>query len=279
MRTKVEMAYFSSEDLSALDDQRTFDHLMHLANRLNNYIYAYRMLYEDIFTFSLSQGNLDSMVFYEVVKMPEWTQVKAQPFLINLNCERILTNLRAESFEELERFGAFISASANPFLPSRKFFAEARRYFWRGDYQEAIVFFQMTVESLINCVLTQCWLTRGKVETDIELWMQKTPFATRVKESMPYLIGGDWDYHKGKGAIQNWYNNVYSKRNKIVHRGFIPNIAECKEAFDSTFAFSNYLDELLSKKAKEYPILWQLRLEVPDLFLHGQELTPNWDID
>src|ERR1022692_3890310 len=44
MRTRVEMACFTTENIGQADTQRVFEYLIHLTNRLNCYVYAYRML-------------------------------------------------------------------------------------------------------------------------------------------------------------------------------------------------------------------------------------------
>ena len=279
MRTRVEMACFTNEDLSQVDTQRVFEHLIHLTNRLNCYVYSYRILVEDIYTYCLGQGNLDSAILFEILKLPEWKRIKSQPLLVNTNLDSILTNLPDSIALDVERLGAYIVTSNNPFLPSRKFFAEARRYLWLSNYREAIIYLQMTVESLLNNILRLCWVKNGKSESEVDLWMLETPFATRFKKWIPHFIGGDWDYTKVNGVVSNWFNNVYEARNRILHGGFEPNIIDGENAFESVFAISKYVDDLLKEKTKELPSVWELRRKVPDLFLYGDELPPTADID
>jgi hypothetical protein len=279
MRTRVEMACFTNEDLSLADTQRIFEHLIHLTNRLNCYVYSYRMQVEDIYTYCLGQGSLASATLFEILKLPEWKRIKSQPLQVNKNRNPILTNLPDNIVLDIERLGAYIVTSNNPFLPSRKFFAEARRYLWLSNHREAIIYLQMTVESLLNNILRLCWVKNGKSESEVDSWMLKTPFTTRFKKWIPHFIGGDWDYIKINGVVSNWFNNVYQARNRILHGGFEPNIVDGKNAFESVFALSKYIDDLLKKKSKQLPSIWELRSRVPDLFLYGNELPPTADID
>jgi hypothetical protein len=115
--------------------------------------------------------------------------------------------------------------------------------------------------------------------TPTHLWMLETPFATRFKKWIPQFLGGDWDYTKPNGVVPNWFNHVYQLRNRILHGGFEPDIIAGKNAFESVVALSNYVDDLLKKRNKEFPSVWELRSEVPNLFLHGEDLPPTFDID
>ena len=137
----------------------------------------------------------------------------------------------------------------------------------------------MTVESLLNNILRLCLMQNGKSESEVDLWMLETPFATRFKNSIPQFIGGDWDYTKTNGVVSNWFNHVYQARNRILHGGFEPSIFDGKIALESVFAISSYVDDLLKKKRTALPSMWELRSKVPDLFLHGDELPPTAHID
>lgn len=279
MRTRAELACFTTEDLSGADMQRVFEHLIHLTNRLNCYVYSYRMLCEDIYAYCLGQGSLDSVTVFEILKLPEWTKIKSAPLLINTNLDSILTNLPEDLTLVVEKLGAYIATSNNPFLPSRKFFAEARRYLWLSNHREAIIYLQMTVESLLNNILRLCWLKNGKSESEVDLWVLDTPFATRFKKWIPHFIGGDWDYTKPNGIVPNWFNHVYQARNRILHGGFEPDIIAGNNAFQSVATLSDYVDILLEKRKRELPSIWELRSKVPNIFLHGEELPPSADID
>ncbi len=70
MRTRVELACFTTEDLYEADTQRAFEYLIHLTNRLNCYVYSYRILCEDIYTYWLGQGSLNSATLFEILKLP-----------------------------------------------------------------------------------------------------------------------------------------------------------------------------------------------------------------
>ena len=279
MRTRVEMACFTTEDLSHTDTQRTFEYLMHLTNRLNCYVYSYRMLFDDIYTYCLGQGSLHSTTVFEILKLPEWRQINSQPLLVNTNLDSILTNLPEDLALAVEGLGAYIATSNNPFLPSRKFFAEARRCLWLSNHRETIIYLQMTVESLLNNILRLFLMQSGKSESEVDSWMLETPFATRFKKWIPQFIGGNWDYTKPSGVVSNWFNNVYQARNRILHGGFEPSIIDGRNAFESVVALSTYVDDLLRKRSKELSSVLDLRSKVPNLFLHGDELPMTTDID
>jgi hypothetical protein len=149
------------------------------------------MQFEDIYSFNLGQGNLDCVISYEIVKLPEWQPIKSGPLLINTNLDSIQYNLPEEIALAVERFGAYIAISKNPFLPSRKFFAEARRYLSLSNYRETIIYLQITVESLLNNILRLCLVHAGKSESEVDVWMLETPFSTRFKRWIPQFIGGD----------------------------------------------------------------------------------------
>lgn len=279
VRTRVEMACFTNEDLSQIDSKRIFEYLIHLTNRFNCYVYSYRMLFDDIFTYSLGQGSLPTAVFYEISKLPEWVTTKAKSLPVNTNMDCILGNLPNDMVSTVECLGAYIATSNNPFLPSRKFFAEARRYLWLSNYREAIIYLQMTVESLLDNILRLCLIQNGKSEPDVDLWMLETPFATRFKKWIPQYIGGDWDYTKPNGVVSNWFKNVYQARNRILHGGFEPSIVDAKTAFESVFVLSRYVDDLLNKRRQDLSSVWGLRNKVPELFLRGVELPRTTNIE
>jgi hypothetical protein len=62
-------------------------------------------------------------------------------------------------------------------------------------------------------------------------------------------------------------------------RRFEPDIVAGRSAFESVVVLSDYVDDLLEKRKKELPSVWELRSKVPNLFLQGEELPPTADID
>ena len=219
-----------------------YRHLVHLMRRLNSYIYGYRLLFEDCKTYSISPAQF----FYahtQVRALPGWELKISGPLVLNANAfnyERILFNVSDRHANVIESLGMHIDQTKGAFVSSSQFFADARRYLYRGYPREAVVFLGMSSESLLNGLFRHLRKADGKSDAEVELDFEEIPFMTRIKKYLSHGLGGDWNLNNNTSRVALWKKHVYDLRNRVIHGGYFPEDHEATLAFVTLVAFSDF---------------------------------------
>ena len=106
LRTRVEATIVSKEDFSTRDAQDIYSHFVHSLNKLNGFINAYRIHFEDWKTRPATPENLHSVIWHRIIKVEGWNVVTDRPVLVNPNYTNIITNLSNHLTEMVQDYGA-----------------------------------------------------------------------------------------------------------------------------------------------------------------------------
>lgn len=286
MRTRVEMAVIlpdtptirSITDIAKLtDDSYTFlySHAVHLIQRLNNYVYAYRLLCEDCKTYSISVEQF-FLVYTQIHALPGWDVQLSGPLVVSANSsnyQNIITNLPEQYTRAIEFLGRHLDRSGGEFVAASQFFADARRYLYRGYFREAAVFMGMSSEAFLNGIFRHVRKADGKSDAEIETEFEEVPFMTRLKKHISHALGGDWDLTKGTSQVAEWKKQVYDLRNRVVHGGYFPAPQETAAAFMTIVSFSEFLRQRIEANKVKLANAHVELAQLPKFFVHGQELS------
>lgn len=274
LRTRTEALIITKEQVGH-DEEYLCSYFIHILEKLNNYTYAYRLLYEDWKTKKVSPESLHCVILTSVYSLPEWNEVYCGPFMINRNYEQIITNLPPEHARAVEGFGMYLNTQNNPLIPSRKFFAESRSSLWNGEYQESVIYAQMCIESFLNNIYKLIRLAQGVETNNIDVEFENTSLISRIKKKISHELGGIWQLDQGNGAVHLWHSKVYMLRNRIVHGGYNVARHEAYEAFECAYVFCNYLVLRIKENKRKFPELAQYSEQIPEFYLQGEELKPR----
>lgn len=279
MRSRVEAALVSTDNFTGSDLQGVYSHFVHLLNKLNGFINAYRLLFEDWKTFPLTPETLHSVIKYQIIQIDDWSIVDSKPLLINEDYINIITNLPQEWTRVVQGLGALLVNGKNPLSAPHLHFADARTHLFSGFYRESILASQMAVESTIRVVFRADLERQKLTEPEILEKVERTPFIQIVKKEMPRILGGNWDVTDSNSPMAKWYGVVYKRRNNIIHAAYFPFQHEAYECFQIACESLRHIDSLLATKKIEYPSLVQAAQLLPDYFLRGEEIPRGESVD
>jgi hypothetical protein len=286
MRSRVEMVVLypevgQSTEIRGKDeiDEHAYEflirHLFHLTKRFNNYVYAYRMLFEDCRAHSISPEQY-FQVYVRTISLPEWSVDLSEPLVVSAlpqNYENILFNMPDEFVAPIEALGNYTDQASNGFVASSHFFADARRYLYKIQPREAVLFLGLCSESLLNGLFRHIRTAAGKSRQEVECEFDEIPFMRRIKRHISHSLGGDWDMSSSKSKAGVWKEHVYELRNRVVHGGYNPDMSEAMLAFTTVIDFSEFIRERVTLCKSALPEAYTEFSSLPPLFLHGEELT------
>lgn len=280
--TRVEaMIYFpEGDELASIVDisneeshSLLYSYLSHLMNRLNNYVFAYRMMYEDCKVFSVSPEQY-FYIFSRIYTLPDWNTKVSGPIITSanpFNYEHIMFNIQDKSLHTIEGLGMYVEQNQNRFVAASQFFAESRRYLYTGHPRESVIFLGMCSESLLNGLFHHIRVANGLTESAIDTEFDEIPFMRRVKNYISHSVGGNWDMSKDASIVGEWKKNVYDLRNRVVHAGYFPHHYEAANAFQTIGKFSEFIRERVIAKKSQFPNAFNELKVLPELFVQGTE--------
>lgn len=183
-------------------------------------------------------------------------------FLLHYNLPRAFAreDLPENLMERL--FHVFDSLKhGNPMVATTEHWLEGKMVLNRdGDYALAVLRSHMALEALFDNLLTLFFWEEGSkpeataAEFELSLWK-------RVSRNFPTRLGGNWS-PRGDAPIGRWRENLAPLRNRVVHAGYVPTLAEGKESGEilsevASFAFGR----LARDQAHPKSILLSIGLE------------------
>lgn len=290
MKTRVEMALILPEtpivrgmtDMAKITGDPyvfLYSNLVHLLHRLNTYIYAYRLLFEDCNTHSLSVEQFLT-IYTQIHTLPGWEVQTSGPLFVptfNFNHGTILTNVEEKWVNVIEGLGMYLDRTKSEFVAAFQFYADARRYLYRGDFREAVVFTGMSSEAFLNGIFRHVRLLDGKSDAEIEAEFDDIPFKSRIKKHISHAVGGDWDLTRNKSPAGKWHQHVYELRNRVIHGGHFPSQHEGTVAFITFVSFAEFLRERISANKVKLGTLHAELANLPKFFVQGEE-THTFDL-
>lgn len=121
----------------------------------------------------------------------------------------------------------------------------------QGSYRTAVLFAATACEVLLDSLLAHLLWEEGTRPEDaapvFDTWL-----TARVKREYHNRIGGQWDTTR-PGPVADWSTLVAGLRNRVVHGGHEPALAEARTAGDASATLSTHLGDLLAERVDAYP--------------------------
>ena len=258
-RTRVEMTYVLTAEEpppSAADTLSvTFDLLV---AKLNAIIAAYLVATKDYRVHSVTKEMFQWGSLYRIIPTANWMDFRTGLFLLHAEVPYTAPELSAEITERIAHLAWAIGKDVNPFLLSEQLALSGRRNRAFGNYREAVVEMQTSVETFLSVLLTELLRKDGWDEAAIDAHYASSGFVTRLRRDFHSRLGGRWSTDDLRTPIGEWYERTYLMRNRIIHGGYCPTLEETNEALAAALDFRVYVVGLLSDKKQEYRALLDL---------------------
>lgn len=267
-------------DLSEEKYQYVYEHCHHLVTRLNDIVYSYRMHVEDSRAHPVHLEQY-YMVHTSIIDLPDWRVMDQGPLIVNsnpTNYEDIMFNLPEGLANAIGCFGLKINFGPGRLSAAIKFYADARRHLYRGDYRETLIFLGLCSESYLNGLYWYVLESEGMDEKSILDMIECTPFMSRIKKTLCQKVGGNWDLDDYKGPVGLWNKVVYQIRGRVVHAGYLPNVMEAWAAFEAVSTLDDFLRSNIERKKTQLPSAYAELSDLPRLFVHGEDGDVTFDV-
>jgi len=152
-------------------------------------------------------------------------------------------------YMELASFG-------HPHVKSREWLERAKdARFNRGDYEEALMCLQVSIERLFVGVVHSTGVDLGLSSTEVSSRVAEMaePFKSLLTTHMPTIVGGRWSIESERGVLGRYWKHVYLKRNKVTHSGEQVSSADISQAFAVHDEVVDFLIGRLIAQPRKYP--------------------------
>lgn len=258
-RTRVEMTYVVTADeppQSTTDALSvTFDLLV---SKLNAIIAAYLVATKDYRVHAVTKEMFQWGSLYRIIPTANWMDFQVGLFLLHAEVPYEAPELSEETTERIAHLAWAIGKDVNPFLLSEQLALSGRRNLAYGNYREAVIEMQTSVETFLSVLLTELLRKDGWDKSAIDAHFASTGFATRLRRDFHSRLGGKWSTVEIGTPIGEWYERTYLMRNRIIHGGYRPTLDEANEALAAALDLRVYVVGLLSERRQEYQALLDL---------------------
>lgn len=125
----------------------------------------------------------------------------------------------------------------------------------RGDYEEAVVCLQTSVEclfdGLVKSTAVDAGLTAAAVAARVSAWSE--PFVTLLTTHLPHLLGGNWSRQGTANPVGRYWHHVYLARNRITHAGQRISYVEIEQASDAYADLMEFVTSRVAARSKTLP--------------------------
>lgn len=253
--TKLELTYVIEDEYDTVLEEKeeylniSFERLIEEVNLL---IAAYQVSQKDSDVHYVTKDMLETMIPSRIIKNEDW-QTDEGYFRLHMNIEYNKDKIGNDEMEEIIRTNVLMLSGVNPFAYFETLTLTAKRYFNNGFYQEAVIYAQISVETLIRTLYREFLIHEEVNEDKIETLMEKTSFMSMIKSELPPRVGGNWDLNKESSKPNLWYEFTYKLRNRIIHSGYMPSFKEADEAVYNAIEFKLWVVKQVRSKKKKYP--------------------------
>lgn len=251
-RTRVEVTYafkrrksFSNKSETELTSD-VFDQSLHL---LNNVIQSYVVKTKDSKVYRLTKESFDFSIIVRISNGDNYKELNT--FLFNLHPQApdtTSTHLTFEEADEIMKFLPVVDRKANPFITVNEILIEARRSFNSGNYKQAIINAQTSVEVFMFLIYREFLKQEEFPIGEIDYKSDRMRFKSLVEDQLKQRLGGDFNVDNPKSRVGQWWLNTYLCRNKVVHEGYYPSFKECDNAIYYATDVIEYVLELLNRE-------------------------------
>jgi len=156
----------------------------------------------------------------------------------------------------LEGLNTAMAAITNrePFIPSAQWAARARRRRYEGDAADAIVSFQIGVETLLYETWLMLLIDEGCDSVDISARLaEELPFKSLLVRTLHEKLGGNWDVTRLNSSVGTYWDKLYLLRNRMLHTGYQPHDGDADQAEAAFVGLVTFLEERLWANHKRFP--------------------------
>jgi len=123
-----------------------------------------------------------------------------------------------------------------------------------GSYRAAVLYAATSCEVLLDNLLAHMlWEERVRPEDAAATFdAGREGIAGRVKRHYHPRLGGQWSVDR-PGPVRDWFTQVAGLRNRVVHGGHEPTLAEAAAASTAATSLATYLGDLLSARTQDSP--------------------------
>lgn len=183
----------------------------------------------------------------------EWTGLRSMLMHPDAKERPLLSRSQDLHAEQMNRAKDAI-IGGEPFVPSHQWRARAERRKYEGDSADAVISFQIAVESLAYDLWLMLLVDEGKSSVEIgQLRETEIPFKSLLTRELGPRLGGNWDLTWKEAPVGGYWNDLYGLRNRMIHTGYLPHDGDSESAENAYVGFDAFLEEQLHAKARKYP--------------------------
>lgn len=143
---------------------------------------------------------------------------------------------------------------------------------YRGDARSSVLASATAAEVLLDDLLRHLLWEEGMRPEDAATQIFSDVRATAQPRAARYTadrLGGLWQKDKD-GPVKEWQERVARVRDRVIHAGYLPTIAEAKSALDTVNDLQKFAFKQLRRKINEYPHTALAAIGVPVLEKEGR---------
>lgn len=258
-RTRVEVTYSFKQNVKLSNGADTkylnkvFDESL---NKLNNVIQAYTAKTKDNKVYRLTKENFDIALFFRISNGKNYKELKSFLFTLHMNPPDMCSNyLTFEETDEIMKYIDIIGDKLNPFIFPNEILIDGRRSFNLGNYKQAIINAQTSVETFMYLIYREFLKQEGVTASDIDLKSKQMRLKSLVQDQFSKRLGGDFNVDNPNTRVGKWWLHTYFCRNKVVHEGYHPSFEECDNALYYATDIMEYILDLIyePENINKYP--------------------------
>jgi len=225
---------------------------------LNKFLICYMNKLKDDSVHYITKEMLAPVILVRFIDTNDWEEDNNLLLILHPyhSCKK--EQLSIDELDDIITKFTIISEDVNPFLINERYVLFARRYRKLGFYNEAAIYIQISIETLIRTIYKEILKIKEDDDEELKRILEDTSFMSIVKKELPHLLGGNWNINDISNPAGQWYQYVYKLRNRVIHTGYMPNFDELDKALYYGTEFRVFIVELLNKKKKVYPKLSEM---------------------
>jgi hypothetical protein len=128
-----------------------------------------------------------------------------------------------------------------------RFLESAKTLILREQFSSAIIELETSFEVFIRNT-HRLILIKNETSEEEVIKLTKIPFRNVIEQHLSRHLKEDFSFSK-EGPIRDWYENLYTKRNDIVHRGhYHVSLNEANLALEAYIKARNYISDCLQRE-------------------------------
>lgn len=247
----IGISYNSCNYHGNISSEETTNLFEYSLEELNKQIIAYTVCTKDDSCFRINKETLFPIVITNLVNLEEKISNQSV-FTLHRNFCYKKDNISHNKINDFIRHYKIYDEQTNPMLHVESYLLKANRKLREGFYDEAVISVQTSIEILINIIYKEILVCSNHTEIDIQNRLEDKSFMSIIKKELFKYLGGTWDITRSGTPIQEWYDDTYRIRNKIVHTGYYPTFKETDLAINAAMRFRDFIFDRVRANKTEY---------------------------